>query len=768
MPTTSATNRPGARLTRLWAGIRRRRFPGVPHETRSPRSPRLQLSLILLPVAALALGGMAALSSDRAAVESEARQRAAEVTSRIATRLSRAIPTELALAVTAGDLRVGLGTNGTERVPWTPTPRTDTDPRILIETRYAIPSGELLPVGIQWDVHGVLVRPAPCSAVPVPPDWFRNLSPDQFEAWERIQDPLPSPTLESASTNPPPLLENAPDPALKQAVEFHCRLALLRIATPSATTNSHRSALLELASEAIRSRVVTSTGLPLGAVALAEEQLRNPLTPLNAAEFSVLSELVLLQPSLLTPWLLDAAERRVPDPDTTGARDALVRLRDHWQGAQRRREIAARIQSEITASPRTPTHFWISAAGQEWLALAKILEPAEPESPPETSPGIHTARLSVRAVPGPLLGALFRRATEMDWGADATARRRVPGLPTGVSLCFNLEGRTLDLPGAAWAVPASSATVLSSVTGELAPDAASGIGTLGPRFTVEAVLTDPAALFAAHRQRQWVFGGLILTTAGVAGIGVRQAQRAFRRQLDLNREQSNFVSSVSHELRAPLASMRLLAEGLAEDRLTGEDKRREYARLIVRETRRLGTLVENVLDFARLEQGRTRYEFSPTDVRRLVGETTHLLEPIARERSVVLEVRLPKAPTGDSESANWDGGAVQQALVNLIDNALKHSPNGATVTVFLEALPGAPRAFRIGVRDQGPGIPGEEQERIFERFHRRGSELRRETQGIGLGLTLVRQIAESHHGRVRVESSPGRGATFLLELPENP
>ena len=177
--------------------------------------------------------------------------------------------------------------------------------------------------------------------------------------------------------------------------------------------------------------------------------------------------------------------------------------------------------------------------------------------------------------------------------------------------------------------------------------------------------------------------------------------------------------------------------------------------------------MENVLDFARLEQGRTRYEFSPTDVRRLVGETTHLLEPIARERSVVLEVRLPKAPTGDSESANWDGGAVQQALVNLIDNALKHSPNGATVTVFLEALPGAPCAFRIGVRDQGPGIP-EEQEASSSGSIVADPNCVAKPRGSDSDSPSCARSPREHHGRVRVESSPGRGATFLLELPENP
>ncbi|MBL9173490.1 MAG: hypothetical protein JNL10_08155 [Verrucomicrobiales bacterium] len=773
MPTPSAMTQPGARpavpeslSARFQAGFRRPHPTGADSFTRATGSPRLHLSLILLPVAALALGGMAALSSDRAAVESDARQRSDEVIQRVAAHLARTVPGELALLKVASDHWAGADIDGTESASWTPASRAATNPGSLFEARNSIPPGSW-PLEIQFDDRGTLTRPSPVPTVPVPPDWFLNLTPEQVEAWERIQNPSSDPRPESADPHPPPRLDLASDPAGAQAVQFHQRLALLRTPSPSEPAESRGPALLTLATEAIRSRVQTASGLPLGAVALAEAQRQNPDAPLDAAQFAVLADLVLVQPSILTPWLLDEADHRVADADPE-ARSAVTRLRDLWVSADRRREIAARIPSEVATAPQSPKPIWVSASGQDWLAFVPGAEATRPAAQSGPTPDNARARRSFQVVPRQLLASIFRHAAEMDWGSNSGARPRPPGLPAGISLRINLEGRDLDLPGAAWAASNTNASLLASIAAELAPEPTFDPGEPRPRFTVDAVLTNPAALFAAHRQRQWIFGGLILATAGVAGIGVRQAQRAFQRQLELNREQSNFVSSVSHELRAPLASMRLLAEGLAEDRLTGEDKRREYARLIVRETRRLGTLVENVLDVARLDQGRTHYEFSPTDVRRLVEETAHLLEPVARERSVALEVRLPEAPAGDSESANWDGAAIQQALVNLIDNALKHSPEGTTVVVFLEAMPGHPRRLRIGVRDQGPGIPGDEQERIFERFHRRGSELRRETQGIGLGLTLVRHIAEGHHGTVRVESTPGHGATFLLELPENP
>jgi signal transduction histidine kinase len=271
-------------------------------------------------------------------------------------------------------------------------------------------------------------------------------------------------------------------------------------------------------------------------------------------------------------------------------------------------------------------------------------------------------------------------------------------------------------------------------------------------------LTEPDRFFAKQRARTARFGALITVSAGAVFAGFITAWRAFRRQEQLSELKTNFVSSVSHELRAPIASVRLMAEELENGSPPTREKLREYHHFIGQECRRLSALIENVLDFSRREQGREEFLFTSTDMRALFDETVSVMEIYAAEKEVLLE----KEVRGNVRAMVADGRALQRVLINLLDNAIKHSPRGGTVVAELEF---ANRLILFCVEDNGPGIPPSQHEQIFERFYRIGSELRRETPGVGLGLSIVKRIVEVHGGRVEVRSEMGKGSRFTVELP---
>ncbi|MES2660526.1 MAG: HAMP domain-containing sensor histidine kinase [Verrucomicrobiota bacterium] len=273
---------------------------------------------------------------------------------------------------------------------------------------------------------------------------------------------------------------------------------------------------------------------------------------------------------------------------------------------------------------------------------------------------------------------------------------------------------------------------------------------------LEIVAARPELFEAAARQQaRWTMGLLAFAVAISAG-GLWMIHRLVERERRLNAMKSDFVASVSHELRAPVASIRLMADALTAGKIEPHTVR-DFHGLISREGARLSTLIENVLDFARIEQGRKQWHFEGCDLALLVAETLSLMEPLAAERRIRIVTAEPQPPL----EVTVDPGAIRQALVNLLDNAIKFSPQDSTVEIQLQHNN---ETWQIAISDQGPGIPTAEHERIFERFHRLGSELRRETQGTGIGLSLVKAVAEAHGGKISLTSNP-EGSVFTLMGP---
>jgi signal transduction histidine kinase len=240
--------------------------------------------------------------------------------------------------------------------------------------------------------------------------------------------------------------------------------------------------------------------------------------------------------------------------------------------------------------------------------------------------------------------------------------------------------------------------------------------------------------------------------------GLYLAYSNVRREIHLSRLKSDFVANVSHELKTPLALIRLFAETLELGRVPGEEKAKQYYRIINKESQRLTQLINNILDFSRIEAGRKQYRFIPTDLSRIVREVVEAYRFPIEQQGFTLEVEVAE----DLPEVEIDPEAIEQALLNLVNNAIKYSPDQKYIR--LEVRRDGERIL-IAVRDEGIGVAKADQKRIFEKFYRAENTLVHTTKGSGLGLALVQHIMEAHGGSVELESAPGVGSTFTLVLP---
>jgi signal transduction histidine kinase len=280
--------------------------------------------------------------------------------------------------------------------------------------------------------------------------------------------------------------------------------------------------------------------------------------------------------------------------------------------------------------------------------------------------------------------------------------------------------------------------------------------TTGLPLTIRVASVDPddGRRFA---QERGTLIGIIAATGAIVLLGGYLSARGLAREAAALRLQSDFVSAVSHEFRTPVASVRQLSEMLDDRRVTDEARRSEYYGLLRREGIRLQRLVENLLDFGRMEAGAAEYRMEPIDLRpfleELVGDFSEEVRLAGRRVELTIATPLPVIQA--------DREALGRAVWNLLDNAAKYSPVETPVNV--EAHTDGPRVT-VRVHDDGPGIPPGEQERIFDRFVRGADARASGAKGTGLGLAMVRHIVSAHGGQVSVDSTPGHGSTFIIEL----
>jgi signal transduction histidine kinase len=251
------------------------------------------------------------------------------------------------------------------------------------------------------------------------------------------------------------------------------------------------------------------------------------------------------------------------------------------------------------------------------------------------------------------------------------------------------------------------------------------------------------------------FGVLVV---GMVLLGILILYRDIRREEELSSMKSEFISNVSHELKTPIAAIRMLADNLRQSRVSDEPRKMEYYQLISKESARLSHLIDNILDFSRVEGKRKTFQLEKHDVSTIVTETVRQFKSLMDEQSHRIEMTLE----GSLPEVMADSDALALALFNLLDNAAKYSEKESQIDVRVNRDGGF---LCIEVTDHGVGIPKSDREKIFEKFYRVQGADGKKIPGSGIGLTLVREVAEAHHGRVELQSEQGVGSTFRIKLP---
>jgi signal transduction histidine kinase len=218
------------------------------------------------------------------------------------------------------------------------------------------------------------------------------------------------------------------------------------------------------------------------------------------------------------------------------------------------------------------------------------------------------------------------------------------------------------------------------------------------------------------------------------------------------------MSTVSHEFKSPLTSIRQMAEMLVDGRVPSPERQRKYHTSILQQSERLSHLIDNILDFSKMEEGKKIFRFEKADITTVVRDTVESFQYQTAGQGFDISLLIPELVP----DIVFDREAMEQVMHNLLDNAFKYSGDSRKIEVHLLSKV---NEITISVRDHGIGIRKEDHDKIFSRFFRAGEELTQTVKGSGIGLTIVKQIVEAHNGHITVESSPGKGSTFSVRLP---
>jgi signal transduction histidine kinase len=279
-----------------------------------------------------------------------------------------------------------------------------------------------------------------------------------------------------------------------------------------------------------------------------------------------------------------------------------------------------------------------------------------------------------------------------------------------------------------------------------------------PPWKVRIYQTSPSEAERRFSLRRNIYILSVVVVIVASLFGGVMAIRGTAKELRLAKLKSDFVSTVSHEFRTPLTSIRYLAELLQRGRVKEESKKQQYYESITHESERLSRLIENILDFSKIEAGMKEYEFEETDVTEICRDVVSRFQEQAAPEEFMLESEIAE----DLPRLFVDKEALPRALFNLLDNAVKYS--GESRIIKFGARSDLEHIY-LKVEDRGIGIKKEDQDKVFEKFYRSWDIHSSTIKGSGIGLTLVSHIVEAHGGKVILESEPGKGTRVTIQIP---
>jgi tetratricopeptide (TPR) repeat protein/anti-sigma regulatory factor (Ser/Thr protein kinase) len=279
-----------------------------------------------------------------------------------------------------------------------------------------------------------------------------------------------------------------------------------------------------------------------------------------------------------------------------------------------------------------------------------------------------------------------------------------------------------------------------------------------PSWTMKIYPKSGGFFVSFIKTSEGVFFYIFLLIVIILAFGLFFTLFTVNNELRLARMKSNFITTVSHEFKSPLTIIRQMVEMLDSGRVSDDERKQKYYSAMLQESERLSHLIDNILDFSKMEAGLKNFSFKEDNLAVVVEEIVMSFQHHLIDKGFQINLNLPDS----IPNSMFDREAIQQVFQNLIDNACKYSGGSKIIDVEMEQVDSE---ITINIKDFGIGIHKDEQDKIFSQFYRAGDELTQNVKGSGIGLTIVKQIVEAHHGTIKLKSEPGKGSNFQIVLP---